>query len=92
MSKYLIAVAIAGAMSAPLAAQTQAQPQPGPEVAQTQSAQPQTVKKQVCRRVPDYQSSGTMLGPSHKECKTVEVPVKANGSTNAQPTGEGGRR
>jgi hypothetical protein len=92
MLKYFIAVAIAGAMSAPLAAQTQPQPQAGPEVAQTQATQPQTVKKQVCRRVSDYPSSGTMLGPSHKECKTVEVPVKANGSATAQPTGEGGQR
>jgi hypothetical protein len=90
MSKFLVAIAVAGAMGAPLAAQTQAQPQANPEVAQTQPAQPQTVKKQVCRRVPDYPSSGTMLGPSHKECKTVEVPVKANGSATAQPIGETG--
>ena len=87
MFKSMIALAIAGAMSAPLAAQTA--PQANAEVAQPQAqpAQPQTVTKKKCRRVPDYPSSGTMLGPSHLECKTVEVPVKANSSATAQPTG-----
>jgi len=90
MFKHVIALAIAGAMSAPVAAeaqaQPQAQPQAGPEVAQTQPAQPQMVKK--CRRVPDYESSGTMLGPSHQECKMV--PVKSKGSATAQSGGETG--
>ena len=92
MLKYVVALAIAGAISAPLAAesQAQAQPQTSPEAAQTAPAQPQTVTKKKCRRVPDYQSSGTMLGPSHLECKTVEVPVKANGVATAQPTADSG--
>ena len=89
MFKTLIALAIAGAMSAPLAAQTApqaneaaqtqpVQPQATPEAAQP--AQPQMVKK--CRRVPDYPATGSMLGPSHMECKMV--PAKGSGSANGQ--------
>jgi hypothetical protein len=98
MFKTLIALAIAGAMSAPLAAQAQvdaqAQPQASAGAAQAQPAQPaqpQMVKK--CRRVPDYPSTGSMLGPSHQECKMV--PAKGNGSVNAPQagaTGEGGKK
>ena len=85
MSKYLVALAIAGAISGPVAAQNV--PQPEAEAVQTaaqptQPAQPQMVKK--CRRVPDYQASGTMLGPSHQECKMVP----AKGSTASQQGGE----
>lgn len=99
MFRRVIALAIAGAMSAPLAAQgatqadaqAQAQPQASAEAARAQPAQPQMVKK--CRRVPDYPSSGTMLGPSHQECRMV--PAKGNGSANSQPNGaaeSGGKR
>ena len=90
MFKFMIALAIAGAMSAPLAAQTQAQPQTGSETAQAAPSQAQTVTKKKCRRVPDYPASGTMLGPTHMECRTVEVPLKSNGSATAQPVGETG--
>lgn len=90
MFKHVIALAIAGAMSVPLAAQAQpdaqVQPQASAEAAQgeAQAGQPQMVKK--CRRVPDYQSSGTMLGPSHMECRMV--PAKGKGSANSQQGGD----
>jgi len=94
MFKYVIALAIAGAMSAPVVAQAQADPQAqapaGAQAApaEAQPAQPQMVKK--CRRVPDYQSSGTMLGPSHMECRMV--PAKGHGSADAQQGGDGGKK
>jgi len=98
MSNYLIALAIAGAMSAPLAAQAQAQAdaqapaQASTEASQAQPAQPQMVKK--CRRVPDYQTTGSMLGPTHLECRMV--PAKGSkGSANAQQGGndrDGGKK
>jgi hypothetical protein len=95
MFRTVITLAIAGAMSAPLAAQAQAQvnaqvqPQASAAAAQAepaQPAQPQMVKK--CRRVPDYPASGTMLGPTHMECRMV--PAKGNGSANAPQGGETG--
>ena len=98
MFRHVIALAIAGAMSAPLAAQAQAQAdaqapaQASTEASQAQPAQPQMVKK--CRRVPDYQTTGSMLGPTHLECRMV--PAKGSkGSANAQQGGndrDGGKK
>lgn len=79
MSKYLIALAIAGAMSVPAAAQTMSQP------TQPQAAKPQTVKKVVCTRVDDEETTGSRLGSAPKKCKTVEVPApRGGGSANGQ--------
>jgi hypothetical protein len=85
MLKFPVVMAAVAVMSAPVAAQTA--PQSNADAAQTappQPGQPQMVKK--CRRVPDYPSSGTMLGPTHQECKMV--PAKGHGSTAGQPTGD----
>jgi hypothetical protein len=87
MFKIMIALAIASAMSGPAFAQAdaQAQPQASADATQAEQPQPQMVKK--CRRVPDYPSSGTMLGPTHQECKMV--PAKGSGSTAGQHGGDG---
>jgi hypothetical protein len=91
MFKIMIALAIAGGMSVPAVAQDQAQaaaqvqPQASADATQGQPAQPPMVKK--CRRVPDYPSSGTMLGPTHQECRMV--PAKGSGSTAGQQGGDG---
>ena len=80
MSKYLIALAIAGAMSVPVAAQTAPQPPAG----QPQAAKPQTVKKVICERVDVEETTGSRLGSAPKKCKTVEVPAPRNGGSNGQ--------
>lgn len=80
MSKYLIALAIAGAMSVPAAAQTA----PQPPASQPQAAKPQTVKKVVCERVDVEETTGSRLGSAPKKCKTVEVPAPRSGGSNGQ--------
>jgi hypothetical protein len=77
MFKSLVALAIAGAMSAPALAQT-ATAQPAPV------AKPQTVKKVVCQRVDVEETTGSRLGSAPKVCKTVEVPVTQGGSASGQ--------
>ena len=82
MSKLVIALAIAGAMSVPVAAQTAPQataPQATAEVAQTEAPKPQPVMKQVCTRYVNEASTGTRLSSSRRVCKMVEVPPPANG-------------
>jgi hypothetical protein len=78
MFKSLIALAIAGAMSAPALAQTAPAQQPAPV------AKPQTVKKVVCQRVDVEETTGSRLGSAPKVCKTVEVPVTHGGSASGQ--------
>lgn len=77
MSSKMIALAIAGAMSVPVAAQTA--PQANPEVTQTQAPRPQPVMKKVCTRIIDEESTGSRLSNSHTECKMVEVPAPTSG-------------
>jgi hypothetical protein len=48
------------------------------------AAKPQTVKKVVCKRVSQEETTGSRLGSAPKVCKTVEVPVKG-GSTKQAP-------
>jgi hypothetical protein len=79
MLKFLIALAVAGAMSTPVAAQT-TQPA-NPEVAQNQAAKPQTVKKRICEQAEE--DSYSRLG-GRKICRTVEVPVQPGGPANQQ--------
>jgi cytochrome c5 len=72
MSKYLIALAIAGAMSAPAAAQTQ---QSVPAANAVQQAKPQMVKKRICEEANNpYSRIGRV-------CHTIEVPAQPAGST-----------
>lgn len=65
MSKYLIALAIAGATSAAATAQT-----PPAPVNQAQPAKPQMVKKTVCE---DSDNPYSRIG---RVCHTVMVPAK----------------
>ena len=76
MLKRMIALAIAGAMSVPVAAQTT---QATAEVTQTEAPKPQPVMKKVCTRVVDEEATGSRLSNSHKVCKMVEVPAPATG-------------
>ena len=76
MRKSLAVLAILGTMSAPVLAQT------APATAPAQK--PQTVKKVVCERVDAEETTGSRLGTAPKRCKTVEVPVKSDGSAHGQ--------
>jgi hypothetical protein len=78
MFKSLVALAIAGAMSAPALAQTAPAQQPTPV------AKPQTVKKVVCQRVDVEEDTGSRLGSAPKVCKTIEVPAPAGGAASGQ--------
>lgn len=78
MRKYLVVLAIFGAISVPATAQT------APAADQAQSARPQTVKKVVCQRVDDEETTGSRLGSAPKVCKTVEVPVRGGTATSQQ--------
>lgn len=74
MSNYLIALAIAGAMSFPASAQ----PAPTAEHAQAanpaQPAKPQTVKKLVC------EDNDNPYSHISRVCHTVEVPAQPSAS------------
>ncbi|HEX6661707.1 MAG TPA: hypothetical protein VF067_07555 [Sphingomicrobium sp.] len=76
MFKFVVALAMAGAMSAPVLAQTQPNPAP--------AAQPQMVKKVICQRVDDEETTGSRLGSAPKVCKTVMVPAPKGGTANGQ--------
>jgi hypothetical protein len=81
MLKFVVALGAAGAMSAPAFAQVQPQPaQPTSQAAP--AAKPATVKKTVCHRVDDEESTGSRLGSAPQVCKTIEVP--AAGATGQQ--------
>jgi hypothetical protein len=83
MSRFLVALAAAGAMSAPAFAQVQPQAaQPASQAAP--AAKPATVKKTVCHRVDDEESTGSRLGSAPQVCKTIEVPAPAAGATGQQ--------
>ena len=76
MFKSLAALAILGAVSAPVAAQTA---QPVPTANQAQPAKPQMVKKRICE---DNDNPATTI---HRVCKTVMVPAQPDQSaTNNQ--------
>lgn len=68
MFKALIALTIFSAASGSAAAQTAPQPQ-------APAARQQMVKKTVCRRVDDEETTGSRLGSAPKVCKTIEVPA-----------------
>ena len=78
MRKYMIALAILSATSAPVLAQN-ATPTTPQGVAQP-TAKPQTVKKRVCYQ--EEEDSYSRLG-GRKVCKTVEVPAPATGGGQA---------
>jgi hypothetical protein len=82
MYKPLVALAIFSAMSVPAAAQT------APPANPAQSAKPQTVKKVVCQRVDEEETTGSRLGSAPKVCKTIEVPARGGTSTGQQAPAE----
>jgi hypothetical protein len=84
MSNYLIALAIAGVMSVPAAAQSTQSAQPGQTAAnQAQPAPPQMVKKTVC------EDNDNPYSHINRICHTVMVPAKPAGAAtnNQQPQG-----
>lgn len=90
MLNRVIALAIAGAMSVPVAAQTA--PQASAEVTQTEAPKPQPVMKKVCTRVVDEEAAtGSRLSNSRKVCKMVEVPAPASGQQAPAATGNSGK-
>lgn len=81
MSNYLIALAIAGAISVPAAAQpAQANPVPAPRQAQPQAqpVQPQMVKKTVC------EDNDNPYSHINRICHTVMVPAQPAPNQQAQ--------
>ena len=80
MSKYLIALAIAGAMSVPAYAQTAPANEAAPAAAQPQPAKPQMVKKRIC------EDNDNPYSNIHRTCRTVMVPVTPapSGGANQQ--------
>ena len=80
MSKYLIALAIAGAISMPAYAQTAPVSQTAPAANQAEPAKPQMVKKLVC------EDNDNPYSNIHRICHTVMVPAKpqASGGANQQ--------
>ena len=77
---------------ASVAAAQPAQPQPAPVPApQAQpQAKPQTVKKVICQRIDDEETTGSRLSAAPKKCRTVEVPV--SGGSNGGRAPERGER
>ena len=73
MTKYLIALAIAGVTSVPAAAQPAPAPQNAPATTQ---AQPHMVKKRICE---ENDNPSTTI---HRICRTVMVPAQPSGSAS----------
>lgn len=80
MAKYLIALAIAGAMSTATVAQTT----PEANTAEPQPAKAETVKKRVCTTQVDR------LHNIRKVCRTVEVPAEDPGAQQTPNAQTGG--
>lgn len=92
MHKSLIALAVFSVMSTSAVAQTaphahhpQAAPA-APQVAETTPAKPKMVKKTVCTRVIEEETTGSRLGSAPKVCKTVEVPAGGSGKGDRAPS------
>jgi hypothetical protein len=76
MLKSMVALAIAGAMSAPLAAQSN----PQTDSSEAQQAKVETVKKRVCTTQVDR------LHNVRKVCRTIEVPAENPGGAEQSPS------
>lgn len=72
MRKMLAFVAISS-----LAAAVGAQQSPPPPPGTDQPAQPKMIKKKVCERVDNEETTGSRLGSAPKVCKIVLVPAPA---------------
>ena len=80
MSKHLIALAIAGAMSVSAVAQPAPSQQNVAAANQAQAAKPQTVKKIVC------EDNDNPYSHISRVCHTIEVPAKPTTSADNQRT------
>ena len=80
MSKHLIALAIAGAMSVSAAAQPVPAPQNNSQANQAPAAKPQMVKKIVC------EDNDNPYSHISRVCHTIEVPAKQTTSADNQRT------
>lgn len=80
MSPRLISVLLLGAASGPALAQSQPQAAPlsqlAPQAQPAAEAKPKMVKKTICRRVDNEETTGSRLGSAPKVCTTVEVPAR----------------
>jgi hypothetical protein len=89
MYPSVIVLALLGAANGTVYAQGQPQPAPAPNAAPvapvvTPAPKPQTVKKVVCQRVDNEETTGSRLGSAPKVCKTVEVPVQSGKGERGQ--------
>ena len=94
MHKSLIALAVFSVMSSSAVAQTAPAPQ-APEAAPAPpapQAKPKMVKKTVCHRVIEEETTGSRLGTAPKVCKTVEVPAGGAGKGDRAPAASGDER
>ncbi len=77
MQKMLFIGAALALVAAPAVAQT-APAAPAQTQAQAQASQveaPKMVKKTICKKIEESQTTGSRLGSTTKVCKTVEVPA-----------------
>ena len=91
MHKSLIALAVFSVMSSSAVAQTAPASQ-APQAAPTPQAKPQMVKKTVCHRVIEEETTGSRLGTAPKVCKTVEVPAGGAGKGDRAPAANSDER
>jgi len=91
MHKSLIALAVFSVMSSSAVAQTAPASQ-APEAAPAPQAKPKMVKKTVCHRVIEEETTGSRLGTAPKVCKTVEVPAGGAGKGDRAPAASGDER
>ena len=75
MQKMLFIGAAFALVAAPAVAQT-APAAPAQTQAQANEVQaPQMVKKTICKKIEEAQTTGSRLGSTQKVCKTIEVPA-----------------
>lgn len=95
MRSFVLLLAPAALAASPLSAQTAPPAPASPPTPSTQAApvpKPQTVKKTICRRVDEEETTGSRLGSAPKVCKTVEVPASGgNGNSDKAPSPQGNR-
>ena len=85
MSNYLIALAIAGAMSVPVTAQP-ASNTSAPATSRAPAAKPQMIKKMVC------EDNDNPYSHMNRICHTVMVPAQPAGPAPANPQAQAAPR
>lgn len=74
MRKLLAFVAISS-LAAPTYAQLASAPEASTPARPAAEAQPKMIKKKVCERVDNEETTGSRLGSAPKVCKIVTVPA-----------------